>query len=176
MIDNQTIGRQIASLRQHKKITQAELGTRLGVTFQAVSKWERGENLPEVTLLPLLADTLETTVDHILRGGETRAAFRGKLSVGDVMDGLNHLKEMGDCLGRDCSLYRLAIQGINQSMNTDVEAAFTNRRIFEAFAAEVLLQGIQAGMYVDPTEIQRSFTCDHFRDILLEQAKKYHIT
>lgn len=36
------IGQQIASLRKHKSLTQAELGERLGLSYQAVSKWERG--------------------------------------------------------------------------------------------------------------------------------------
>lgn len=38
----QKVGEQIASLRKSKRITQSELGERLGVTFQSVSKWERG--------------------------------------------------------------------------------------------------------------------------------------
>ena len=40
MTDNIKIGKMIALLRSQKGITQAELGERLGVSFQAVSKWE----------------------------------------------------------------------------------------------------------------------------------------
>ena len=40
-MDMEAVGRQIADLRRAKGITQAELGRRLGVTYQAVSKWER---------------------------------------------------------------------------------------------------------------------------------------
>ena len=56
MIDNEAVGRQIALLRTDKGLTQSELGERLGVSFQAVSKWERGETLPDTGLLPDLAN------------------------------------------------------------------------------------------------------------------------
>lgn len=42
MIDNKKVGATIVQLRNSKKMTQAELGERIGVSFQAVSKWERG--------------------------------------------------------------------------------------------------------------------------------------
>ena len=41
-MDSKKIGATIAMLRTNKKMTQADLGDRIGVTFQAVSKWERG--------------------------------------------------------------------------------------------------------------------------------------
>ena len=65
-MDNKKIGVTIALLRNNKNMTQADLGERIGVSFQAVSKWERGETLPDISLLPTLADILETTIDYIL--------------------------------------------------------------------------------------------------------------
>ena len=59
----------------NKKLTQSELGERLGVSFQAVSKWERGETLPDISILPALADILETSIDYILRCGERGFTF-----------------------------------------------------------------------------------------------------
>lgn len=41
-MDNKKIGATISMLRNNKKLTQSELGEQLGVSFQAVSKWERG--------------------------------------------------------------------------------------------------------------------------------------
>ena len=66
------VGLQIAELRKNKGLTQNDLGERLGVSFQAVSKWERGETLPDTAILPDLANILGTTVDYILNGGENR--------------------------------------------------------------------------------------------------------
>ena len=59
----QKVGGQIAALRKAKGLTQNDLGERLGVTFQSVSKLERGETLPDTAILVDLADVLETTVD-----------------------------------------------------------------------------------------------------------------
>ncbi len=56
----------IASLRKAQGMTQDELATRLGVTYQAVSKWETGSCLPDILLLPKLADIFGTTVDSLL--------------------------------------------------------------------------------------------------------------
>lgn len=81
-IDNKKIGRQISLLRASKGITQNELGERIGVTFQAVSKWERGETLPDISSLPALADILETTIDNILFGGEPHVVFKGRIKDG----------------------------------------------------------------------------------------------
>ena len=53
-------------LRKTKKYTQQKLADRLGVSHQAVSNWERGEAMPDITLLPELAKLLGTTTDKIL--------------------------------------------------------------------------------------------------------------
>ena len=47
-----TLGTQIALLRKNHSITQEALAQRLGVTNQAVSKWESGQSCPDIALLP----------------------------------------------------------------------------------------------------------------------------
>jgi len=59
-------GKQIAERRKALNLTQKELADRLHVTDKAVSKWERGINFPEVTLLEPLAKALNTTVIELL--------------------------------------------------------------------------------------------------------------
>ena len=83
-MDMKAVGSQISDLRRAKGMTQAELGERLGVTFQAVSKWERAETLPDTAILPDLAAVLETTVDNILCGGRRTVAYTRKLTVNDL--------------------------------------------------------------------------------------------
>ena len=51
-----TIGTNIKRLRQNKDVTQEQLGNVLGITSQAVSKWECETALPDIDLLPKLAD------------------------------------------------------------------------------------------------------------------------
>ena len=51
-----TINLRIAELRKKKNITQQELADVLGMSFQTVSKWENGNGMPDITLLPILAE------------------------------------------------------------------------------------------------------------------------
>jgi len=174
-MDNKRIGATIALLRTNKNMTQADLGERIGVSFQAVSKWERGETLPDISILPNLADVLDTTIDYILRHGEPNFSFKGTIKVADMIDGLNHLKKVGELLGTENIIYRYAIEGINNGMNSDIESAFTDDFIFEAFVAEAIIQNLMQGMYVDVTDVTRSFKHEHFRNVVLEYLKKYSI-
>jgi len=59
------LGKNIAEFRRNKGFTQEELGARLGVTNQAVSKWENETSLPDVMLLPELADALGVTLNAL---------------------------------------------------------------------------------------------------------------
>ena len=61
-----TIGQKISMLRKDKGITQDGLAERLGVSPQAVSKWENDISCPDITLLPKLAQQLGITIDELL--------------------------------------------------------------------------------------------------------------
>ena len=63
---NQTLGSRIAELRRKKNMTQEELAAELGVTAQAVSKWENDLSCPDITLLPQLARIFSVTIDELL--------------------------------------------------------------------------------------------------------------
>ena len=60
------ISLRIADLRKKTKITQQELADSIGVSFQTVSKWETGVNMPDITILPLLADYFKVSTDQLL--------------------------------------------------------------------------------------------------------------
>lgn len=60
-----SIGKNIARFRKAKGWTQAELGERIGVSNQAVSKWESETSMPDVMLLPVLADAFECYIDEL---------------------------------------------------------------------------------------------------------------
>ena len=60
-----SIGENIARFRKLKGWTQAELGEKLGVSNQAVSKWESGMTSPDVMLLPALADVFGCYIDEL---------------------------------------------------------------------------------------------------------------
>lgn len=63
-----TLGKRIAFLRKDKEFKQDELAEKLGVSAQAVSKWENDQTCPDITLLPELAKLLGVTVDELLSG------------------------------------------------------------------------------------------------------------
>lgn len=60
------INEQIAALRRKKGLTQEELAKALDVTNQAVSKWESGQNCPDIGLLPQIADIFGVTIDTLM--------------------------------------------------------------------------------------------------------------
>ena len=59
-------GEKISELRKKKGLTQEALAGELNVTSQAVSKWERGESMPDISLLPKLAEVLDISIDSLL--------------------------------------------------------------------------------------------------------------
>ena len=61
-----TMAGNIQKLRWENNMTQKEVAEYLGVSFQTVSKWERGSYYPDITLLPALADLFGVSVDTLL--------------------------------------------------------------------------------------------------------------
>ena len=59
------IGNQIKTLRLEKKVKQEELAEYLGVSAQAVSKWETGASTPDITLLPGIATYFGIAIDEL---------------------------------------------------------------------------------------------------------------
>ena len=64
----ESIGNRIAKYRKDKKLTQEELAATLGVSSQAVSKWENDTSCPDISLLPQLCKELGITTDELLTG------------------------------------------------------------------------------------------------------------
>lgn len=67
-MNNKKVGLFIASLRKEKNMTQKELADKLYISDQAVSKWERGLSMPDISLIEKLSDYLEVSVSEILKG------------------------------------------------------------------------------------------------------------
>lgn len=65
---NETIGNRIQRFRKEKGLTQEELAAQLGVSSQAVSKWENDASCPDISLLPQLCRVLGITTDELLTG------------------------------------------------------------------------------------------------------------
>jgi len=68
----------IQSLRKAKGMSQEELADKIGVSRQAVSKWESEQSLPDIDKIILLSDFFEVTTDYILKGIETEKQATGR--------------------------------------------------------------------------------------------------
>lgn len=66
MIDTNTLGRTIAEARRACGLTQRELASKVGVTAQAVSKWERGGSCPDISILDEIAESLGVSLSYLL--------------------------------------------------------------------------------------------------------------
>ena len=64
------IGKNIKSLRRRTLLTQSQLAESLGISAQAVSKWENGTSLPDIMLLPEIARVFGVSIDELFLDGE----------------------------------------------------------------------------------------------------------
>lgn len=67
-MEQEKIGRFIASLRKEKKLTQMQLAEKLNITDRAVSKWERGKSMPDISIMIELCSILGISVNELLIG------------------------------------------------------------------------------------------------------------
>ena len=92
-----SIGSNIRELREAKGLTQEKLAEKLGVTFQAVSSWERNEYKPETANLLKLADELNVPVTAIVE--EKKKTFRTKEAIYDWEHMKTYVKTTASALG-----------------------------------------------------------------------------
>ncbi|MCI9598195.1 MAG: helix-turn-helix domain-containing protein [Firmicutes bacterium] len=67
-MDTKKIGSEIAELRKAKGWTQRQLAEQLHVTDKAVSKWETGQGCPDISLLGVLSEVMEVSLENLLEG------------------------------------------------------------------------------------------------------------
>jgi len=107
-------GQYIQNLRKQHGWSQKELADRLNVSFQAVSKWERGDNLPDSSILLYMAKLLNTTTDKILSGGSTVVQKSKRVSVSDEKEGFFSLGNMTYFFGE---IVLLPLRGMKEYAN-----------------------------------------------------------
>ena len=67
-MERKTIGGLIAALRKANGMTQKDLAERLNVSDKSVSRWERDDGAPDLSLIPVIAEVFGVTCDELLRG------------------------------------------------------------------------------------------------------------
>ena len=168
-MDNMKIGGYIQHLRKAAGLTQKELAEKLGISFQAVSKWENGDALPDTGLILDLCDILNTTADKLLNGGAILMNTRKLMRVEDVATGFEHIKDLRRCFGENCDFFTGMVEGINKKMDVDLLTYMGRRDTLEVLWAEVLIQGLLAGRTVDMDDVRANFT----NQKMVAQIEKY---
>ena len=144
------IGLFIKKLRKEKGLTQTGLAEKLNISFQAVSKWENGETLPDTAILLDLCNELDTSVDTLLNGGVVINKKRKLIKVENIVNGFNHLASLKDCFGENSTFYKGIIKGISTEMNFNFEEALSVNP--QVLYTEVVIQYILNGYVVDIEE------------------------
>ena len=67
-MDQKRIGNLIKELRKKNNLTQEKFAEKYGVTYQAVSKWENGKNIPDISLLKQICDDYNININDLLEG------------------------------------------------------------------------------------------------------------
>lgn len=84
------IGQFIAALRKEQNLTQLELANKLGVTDRAVSKWENGRGLPDISLMMPLCEALSISVNELLCGERIVTEDITKKSEENIIETLSY--------------------------------------------------------------------------------------
>lgn len=171
-MDTLKIGHYIQQLRKSAGMTQKELAEKLNISFQAVSKWENGDALPDTGLLLDLCDILNTTADKLLHGGAFAANERRLMRLEDVMTGFRNIESIGVLFGEDSTFFTGMIEGINEKMNMDLLTYLKDPQTREVMYAEVLIQGILSGRTVDMDEIEAGFQNKRMVETIRRYAQK----
>jgi DNA-binding XRE family transcriptional regulator len=155
IMDVRKIGAFISDLRKAKNNTQAELAQLLSVSHQAVSKWERGESLPDIGLLPLTAKLLGVTVDELLNGERSTdlevAPIKMQIEKGDVLINpeppghpgcqltLDHVSGLAPFLSRDALEAMIEqTESVVHWSNVNALAPFLGRATLEKLVEKVI--------------------------------------
>ena len=77
-MNQEKIGKFIKKIRTDNGLTQKDFADKLGVTYQAVSKWENGKNIPDIMILKQISKEFNVNIDDLLEGRSSKKGFNYK--------------------------------------------------------------------------------------------------
>lgn len=80
-MDQERIGKLIKEIRTNNKLSQSEFAKKYGVTYQAVSKWENGKNIPDIQILKQICSDYNISLEEILNGKKEQNNKNKKLMI-----------------------------------------------------------------------------------------------
>jgi len=96
IMNMQAIGRKISALRKERDMTQVDLADKLGVTYQAVSSWERGNSMPDIAKLPDISQVLAVSIDELLENEKAIEIVKNVLSGQEATGIIPDLETLAD--------------------------------------------------------------------------------
>ena len=161
-------GENIRNMRKAKGLTQEEFANDIGVSFQTVSKWERGDSYPDITMLPIIAGYFEPTVDDLLGVDRSKRELKANeyVSMFDKMgmkDGNIVLKEYEKAVREFPHDYRIAVRYLSLLIR---ETPKSDKTVFENASKkiEAVFNKIQDNFLYDGIRIwAKSLMIKHLR-------------
>ena len=136
-----TMGQIIKNLRKGRGFTQEELAERLGVTYQAISKWENDSGMPDISQIVPLASIFDVSTDFLFgidNTSETEEALK-------IVSSADSIQEYGK-LDTYLKAYDILLDGLKKYPNNYmITYNCMNLGVLQQFAAEVILQIILIG-------------------------------
>ncbi len=155
------IGEKLKKLRRNKDLTQEEVAVHLGISFQAISKWERGDGYPDITMLPSLANYFGVSVDELIGMDEISSAKK--------LDEINQKWQKNRTLGKheeNVKLMRNALKFYPNNALLLIQLSASLERLdgSEAEKREYLKESImiheQILRYCDDSEVRGAALCN----------------
>lgn len=123
-MNQKDVGKLIAMLRKEKQMTQLELANKLGVTDRAVSKWENGRGMPDLSLLEPLCSELDISVNELLSGEKANS-------------------EEKECDGKsEAGVPEQAMMGFRSQLNQEEQKKAKRKIVSWAFIAAAALAAV----------------------------------
>lgn len=149
---NETIGNRISKYRKEKGMTQEELAAKLGVSSQAVSKWENDASCPDISLLPQLCRIFGISTDELLTG-KTNEVRLVPVEQRKSLDELTLRVRINSAEG-DKVRVNLPMSLVKVAMEIGVEFNAGNADVMERVDLEKILKLVESGAIGKLVEIE----------------------
>ncbi len=150
-----TLGEKIAEKRRARGMTQEELAEKLGVTAQAVSKWENNNSYPDITLLPTIASLFETTIDALMsRERSDVVSYVPEKTRRSIDDMVLHISVLSDDTKVNVNLPLAIVKALVAKPGQESILKFGNTDL-SGVDFEAIIQMVEAGLVGRIVEVEQ---------------------
>lgn len=180
-MNQQKVGEFIKKLRKENHLTQAEFAEKYGITYQAVSNWEHGKNLPDIALLKQIADDFNVSIDELL-GSEKKSLKKNNnyliigviIAVALIILFIIYLNKHNDfefkTLSANCSNFK--ISG-SISYNKDKTSIYINNINYCDTSNEKEYVKIECILYEKYNNIEKQISTSNYQSDTTIKLEKY---